>query len=240
MASDLRLCNMFQIGIESENRKVLTDLSALDGCLWLLSFCTGFLYLTCNVALGFHLPFCSRTPPPGHLVSSLTGEDKDPAESEALHVASGLTSCHQALRVCVYPTVLHTQACVHVSTCVWVCETLQKHRRRRDLFPVKSRSPHNKGPGGGERRNEENIIFLWPLWSAILTFHFQSWARWQKFSAPHLWWKEETLPSASLYLPFILPKKSVRKKMPILLVMVDKRSMVVVILCQPRSEEIPQ
>lgn len=61
-------------------------------------------------------------------MSSLTGEDKDPAESEALHVASGLTSCHRALRdgemmeslsVRVRVSAQYTRACVRV--CAYMC-----------------------------------------------------------------------------------------------------------------------
>lgn len=117
----------------------------------------------------------SKTAPPGHPVSSLAGEDNHPAESKAVHMASGLTSCHHALvdgemieslNVWVCLSILYAQA-YHVCMCVY------DSRETRNLFLLKSRSPHNKGPGRGNR-NEENIIFLWPLWSATLTFHFQS------------------------------------------------------------------
>lgn len=94
----------------------------------LLFVCTAFRDPTCNVALRFHLPPTVGRPLPGHLVSSLTGEDKDPAESEALHVASGLTSCHRALRdgemmeslsVRVRVSAQYTRACVRV--CAYMC-----------------------------------------------------------------------------------------------------------------------
>lgn len=113
----------FQEKIECENRMV-----------WAPLLLHGGAHIPATWPLVSHLPSTySRTPPHGHQLSSLTGEDKDPAESEALHAASTLTSCHQALengktmwRLDVpvrelYPlNVPHTRACVHV--CAYVCE----------------------------------------------------------------------------------------------------------------------
>lgn len=87
------------------------------------------------------MPLCvppvilSRTPPPGHLLSLLRGEDKDPAESKHLPVSSSLDLKSKCAGTCVLSKM-----------CVCVCKTPQQHRRCRELFPVKSRSPHNKGP----------------------------------------------------------------------------------------------
>lgn len=87
-------------------------------------------------------------------------------------MASGLTSCHQALRewrndgefecactcVSVLECTVHSSICTRVCICVCAGDTAETG----NLFLVKSRSPHNKGPGWGSH-NEENIIFLWPL-----------------------------------------------------------------------------
>lgn len=99
-----------------------------------------------------YLPLCRVTPPPPHLDTRRArwkGEDKDPAESRTPGFnklplggrrGGGLT-CMQEINA-LYPRA-------HVHMCVRVCVCL-KCRRRLDLFPVKSRSPHNKGPRPGE------------------------------------------------------------------------------------------
>lgn len=123
----------------------------------LLFVCTAFRDPTCNVALRFHLPPTVGRPLPGHLVSSLTGEDKDPAESEALHVASGLTSCHRALRdgemmeslsVRVRVSAQYTRACV----CIHVCECVGHCRNTGGAwtcFQLKAEAPTTKALAGG-------------------------------------------------------------------------------------------
>lgn len=123
-------------------------------------------------------------------------------------MASGLTSCHQALRewrndaefecACTCVSVLECTVHPYVHVCAYVC--VWDTAETGNLFLVKSRSPHNKGPGRWSH-NEENIIFLWPLWSAILTFHFQSSACWQKSAAPHLWWTERRNTALCLSSP---------------------------------------
>lgn len=145
--SHLRLWNTFQQEIESENRTALTDLCAQERCCRLRSFSAAFR--TCNMALGFHLPSNVDAPtwPPG--VSSWQVRTKIPRRARLSHVASGLTSCHQTsgsgemmerLNVRVYSNALYAHARTRVCICV----------RTVNLFPVKSRSPHNKGPGRGE------------------------------------------------------------------------------------------
>lgn len=53
--------------------------------------------------------------------------------------------------------------CARACVRVWACGTLQQHRRRVDLFPVKSRSPHNKGPGWGGGVVTRRISFFFGL-----------------------------------------------------------------------------
>lgn len=134
---------------------VLTDLFAQDGCYGLLLHCILLWYL--QRGLWFPPAIHSRTPPPGHPVSSLTGEDKDPAESEALHVASGLTSCHQALgdgemMASLDVHVRVPERTVHPSICTRVCECVGHCRNTGgawNCFQLKAEAPTTKALAGG-------------------------------------------------------------------------------------------